>query len=282
MNRSTSSQRSKRFLWILIVTPALTFLFGVYGNKMLEIMAINKLFSTETKAILSGLFVIGSVLVILTFVIIAFIRHIYNKEQLWYLAIGEIKDLIGTPAELLFEPRFQNRGIWLYRLAELIRQASIDDEILMMAYYGPKKFVESPSETKEYIQARNQYLQALLEKSKEYGIAYRRIMCFDESKICIEHLQETMEDHCREMLKIKETKPDKISLKVSSVVFPANILIIGKKTAAIGIDVYDPQNDLMHTEGVLIFHNPPNGQIIELLRTWFMEADSRSESLDKL
>jgi hypothetical protein len=84
------------------------------------------------------------------------------------------------------------------------------------------------------------------------------------------------------MLQIRETKPDKIALKKSVVIFDPDVLIIGKKVAVISVDIRDPKTELVHTDGAIIFYNPPNAQIVEQLYALFIEADGASVSVNKI
>jgi hypothetical protein len=155
-----------------------------------------------------------------------------------------------------------------------------------MAHYRVGGGREHPRETKEYKKSRHEYSQALLQKVREPGITYRRIICFDEGpvqgKIEPGYIREWLLEHSRELLEIKKHKPGKVSLKKGTVVFGPDIFLVKNKVAVISLDIRDPISNLVHTDGTLIFHNPPDAKIIEHLYDFCMIADDGSIAVDSI
>ena len=272
---------TKRVNWLLpfLVAVAST-IFGLFLGEWLEIISA-PLFSTETRATLTGLVVVALLAIISLIAIIFFAQQVENREQKWL----RIEDRLGIPAEIDFEPVDIGTGKFYRRLADYVRKAMPGDEIVVMAHYTPRGGEEDPRETEQYRQSRQEYSQTLIEKAKEPGITYRRIICFDEGpqqgKITAGRVREWMIDHTKQMIELKKAKPGKVTLKKSRLIFGPDVLLIKDKVAAISLDIYDVDGRI-HTSGVLIFHNPPNGDIIQQLYDLFMMADNESIPVDKV
>lgn len=266
-------------LFPLLVAVASTIL-GLFLGEWLQVVS-TPLFATETRAILTGLVIVGILAVISVISIVFFAQQTEQREQKWL----QIEQRLGTPAEIDFEP-VSRLGKFNRRLVEYIRGAIPGDEILVMSYYASRGGEENPSDTEEYKQSLDEYSRTLLEKAKEPGITYRRIICFDESpeggKIRAGVVKQWLVDHAQGMLDIRRTKPGRITLKKGKVVFRSDLLIIKDKVAVISLDVHDAKSGQFRTDGVLIFHNPPNNSIIQQLYELFMMADNESLPVEKV
>ncbi len=267
-----STERDNWLLSFLLYIAIL--IFGLFLGEGLEIISA-PLFSTETLATLTGLVIVGLLAVIALIAILFFARRAENRENKWL----RIEERLGTPAEIVFEPIDRGTGKFHGRLLDYIRKAGLRDEILVMAHYTPRGGEENPHETEQYKQSRKEYSQILIDKAKEPGITYRRIICFDEVpqdvKITAGRVKGWMIDHAKQMVELRKDKPGKVTLKKSRVIFGPDVFIIKDKVAAITLDIYDVDGRL-HTSGALIFHNPPNGDIIQQLYELFMMADNES------
>lgn len=264
---------SKSSDYLQIILPFITFFFGIIGGKLFE-KILERYFANENNLMLIGIFTIGLLTVFSLILINIFGRNIKTMQ-----------DQTGIPAELIFERVYESKGIYFRKLADLIKQATPGDDILIMASYGNIDGGEDPTETEDYKNARAAYSKTLLEKSKEQDIKYHRVICFDrgaKDKIAVPYIKSWLEDHCSKMLEIKKEKPDKIFLKKSEATAPAGIVIIGKKIGTIDIDIPNPKIGQSTTRGILIFHNPPNSQIIEQLTKWFQEAESNGSAVSKI
>lgn len=50
----------------------------------------------------------------------------------------------------------------------------------------------------------------------------------------------------------------------------------------ISLDMYNPKTGKYHTGGMIIFHNPPNGDVLQALYELFMLADTESIPVEKV
>lgn len=277
MKRWISQIRQSEFFAIVasVVGIIIGALLTAYINKLL----FNKFFSSFEEIILLLLLVVILFLFLLFLFIIAFIRISEKRDD--YL----IKQL-GIPAELMFEPIDRSSGNYYRKLTSFVQQTSgkDEDEILCLDYITNKKSFEDKKETKDHMEAIMNYSENLLKKATEDGIIYHRIICFEEGKnvkIKDGNLRQWKLEHCEKMLQIQKEKPDKIFLKKSAANICASFVIIGKKKAIIGVDVHN-EGGTVHTDGGLIFYNPPNEKIIEHLTKLFREAENKSVSVEKI
>lgn len=271
----------KKLGWFLplLLTVGST-IFGLFLGEWLQIVSA-PLFSTETRTVLTSLLIIGLLLLVAVVSIVFFAQRTEQREQKWL----QIENRLGTPAEIDFEP-VTRKGKFNRRLAEYVRNVTAGDEILIMSYYAARGGEETPQESAEYKQSLKEYSRILLEKAREPGIIYRRIISFDDSleqgNIKAGRVKQWLIDHAKNMLEIKKAKPDKITLKKGRVVFRSDLLIIKDKIAVISLDVFEPKSGQFRTDGALIFHNPPNSNIIQQLYELFMAADNESVPIEKV
>lgn len=251
-------------------------IFGAVGGWIIGELT-RPISSLENKAILAGCFIICMLLAVLTIYIINHARREEEGRQLLFQAIG-------TPAELIFERADTNKGEYYRRLINFIELASAGDEILIISQHKLNENINDQGESKERREARELYSRILLQKAMEPGITYHRIICFEEGptkgEIKAGRLKPWLVEHCEKMLEIRKAKPQQISLKKARATINADTWVISRKVGTIVVDIIDSQTGLVFTNGALIFHNPPNGRIIEQLRDWFMELEGDDETVN--
>lgn len=269
-------RRASKFLPLLLALASTV--LGLFLGEWLQIISA-PLFATETRAVLSGLLVVGLLSVVALAAIVFFAQRAEDREQKWL----EIEKRLGNPAEIEFEIAHQT-GRFNRRLAEFIRNATSGDEILVLATHNPPDSRDEYSI--EYLESLEEYSRALAEKAREAGVIYRRIVCFPEGpeqgKINSDRVQPWLLRHAREILEVRKTKPGKVTLKKSRSVFGSDILIVKDKVAVISLDMYDPKTGKYHTSGMITFYNPPNGDILQVLYELFMLADTESVPVERV
>ena len=253
--------------WLAIISAVVTFAFGLIGGKLFEAM-IGPLFDSGTKATLTGVFIVGFLSVTLLLVITVFAHRAEDREKRWLRSIG-------VPAELLFERTKVNKGKYYLKLVEFINHLSAGDEVLIMSTHKRYNPADDIRDTKARKRARDKYSRLLLKKVREEDVSYQRIVCFKDCPpdvdLASSYIKPWLIDHCREMLEIKQNKPHSISLKISKTLISSDIFVITGKVGTLVVDIYDSQTGQSSTYASLIFHNPPNAQIIDQLRKWFFE-----------
>jgi hypothetical protein len=167
----------KNTTWLLpLLLTVASSIFGLFLAEWLEIVLAPR-FSTEIRAVLSGLLIVGVIALIATVSVVFFSRRAELREEKWL----SIEKHLGTQAEIDFEPIKIGEGKFYRRLADYVRNADANDEIVVVATYGAQYGKEHPQETEQYRAARELYSRALIEKSKQPGVIYRRIICFPET-----------------------------------------------------------------------------------------------------
>jgi len=132
MEISKQLMRIRQSDWLLTLILAVSsFIFGLIGGELLEII-VAPLFALEIRAVLMGLFTVGLLTVSILISITFFARRAEKREQEWL----RIKECLGTPAEIIFEPLEKGQGSFYRKLAGFIQQTSEGDEILVMTYYS--------------------------------------------------------------------------------------------------------------------------------------------------
>jgi hypothetical protein len=163
---------------------------------------------------------------------------------------------------------------------------SAGDEILIMSKHKRYNAADDIRDTRARKQTRDRYSRALLKKVREEDVSYHRIVCFDDCPADVgldpSCIKPWLIDHCREMLEIKANKPHSVSLKISRTVISADIVVITGKVGTLVVDIYDSQTGQSSTYASLIFHNPPNAQIIDQLRKWFFEIGGDGVPVTKI
>src|SRR5207253_2291183 len=158
------------------------------------------------------------------------------RDDGWQRLIAELMARIGTPTELLFERREVSSSDFYHRIIELVQGAEPGDDILVMSSHRLEGQSDHLPLTEAYEQANEAYSRAVLQKAAEAGITYRHIVCFEEGpvigKISSHYLRPWLVEHCRQVLQLRNAKPDKVFLKKSVSIFDAEVLIIGKRVAA--------------------------------------------------
>jgi hypothetical protein len=256
--------------WLAVITPVITFCFGIIGSKLLD-ARLNPLFRDDTKSILTGILAIGIMTLTMLLIVAAFAARIEKREE-------DLLRIIGTPVELVFEPLDTIGGGKYYKiLIDFLKQVSAGDEILIITNHSLDESENKFDKSERIRQLRSDYFKLLMQKARQQGVSYRRIVCFNtrppENKIKAGQVKQWLLDHCVQMEELRRSNPDRISLKMSDTKISADIFIVTGKVGTIVIDVNEFQSKGAKSNACLIFHNPPDALIIEQLRKWFMEID---------
>lgn len=269
-------KRFKQSTWMAVITPVLTFGTGLVAGKLLEKYLDSKL-DSNTKVMLIGIFTVCVLSVALLLIVTVFARAAEQREKRWLQNVGE-------RADLLFERGEDSKGLYFKRLVDFIEQADENDEILIMTQHRPIK-PESLQEQKAFKNNKRDYTKRLLQRVRAGEIKYRRIMCFEnfnETGVDMSCLKPWLVEHCREMLEVQKTRPDKIALRCYYRQIGADIFVIPRKLGAIVIDHYHPKTGAVITNASLFFHSPPNAHIIEELHSWFNDVEAKTFPVNHL
>jgi hypothetical protein len=180
---------------------------------------------------------------------------------------------VGTPARLELNVSEEGVGAAMSSVVEAVKAMNPGSDYTIMIYYGS----EGGKEAAISNEALERLFSTVLELLKRGAIReYKRIICFDREVLENDHplklgilrvgegpgtITGLMGDHCRVMMETKGC-----SLYVAPVVLRSYVGLYGADKASITLEVVDQSPGGRRIAGVMLFSNPPNGEIIEQLR----------------
>ena len=143
-------------------------------------------------------------------------------------------------------------------------------------------------------EARAQIFDAIMEQLKRGVIReYKRLICYDHDVLANDTelrsgvlrvgegpgtVSRSVAEHCRLMLKTKGC-----SVYVAPVVLRNNIVALyGPDKVSISIDTVDQETGTRRVNGVMMFYDPPNGEIVEQFRQIERETERRMVAVQKI
>jgi hypothetical protein len=178
---------------------------------------------------------------------------------------------VGTPARL--ELNLDEPGVGLASVLEVVKAMSPGTDFTIMLYYGS----EGGKQALGTNEAFESLFNSVLELLKRGTIReYKRLICFDHEVLANDPelragvlrvgkgpgtISRLMGEHCRVMLATKGC-----SLYVAPAVCRSVVGLYGTDKASVTLEVVDQSFGGRRVAGVLLFSDPPNGEIIEQLR----------------
>jgi|SRR5208282_747609 len=193
---------------------------------------------------------------------------------------------VGTPARLDVGVAGASRTS---AVREAIKAMIPGSDLTFMTYYGP----EGGTETVFTKQAREALYSSIIEELKRGTIReYKRIICFDQDVLANDlevksgilrvgegpgTIAREIGDHCRLMMETKGC-----SLYVAPVVFRAIVGLIGVDKVSMTVETADQNTGGRTVLGVMLFCDPPNGEIIEQFRQIERMTERRMVAVHKI
>jgi hypothetical protein len=139
-----------------------------------------------------------------------------------------------------------------------------------------------------------QELFSTIEERVRRGIIseYKRIICFDRETIESDHqlkagvvrvgdgpgtIHPRLAEHCRWMLGMNGC-----FLYVAPVILRAVVGLYGRDKAGFSFETIDPDDGLRKASGVMVFSDPPNGEIIEQFRQLVRTTERRTVAVREI
>ncbi len=183
---------------------------------------------------------------------------------------------VGTPARLDFSNTGEEPSA--VRIAiEALKTIKAGSDVTMMYYVGATGGAEASEFTQAVNDARRELFSLILELLSRGRIReFKRILCFDRDAIESNHelksgilrigqglgtVDRIIGDHCQRLLQTKGA-----SVYLAPAVFQGIIGLYGTEEASMSVETVEPGAGGRRINGALIFHDPPNGEIIEQLR----------------
>jgi serine/threonine protein kinase len=211
-----------------------------------------------------------------------------DPKRLVLHRLSHLEEKLGTPAELAMDTAPKRTGAYYHKLLPLVENVLPGEEIVIAA--NEQDPIEDSQISDAYGPARQQFYEMLIHKVKSTaGVRYRRIVCVpdgpDVGKLSESRFRWSF-PHCEAMLRLnEESRKTVCRLSVAKSIANYDILVFGTRVAVMTLDTRIPTEGGKHRagkSGVLIFHNPPNAQIIERLRDTFDEIDKGSAPVNSL
>ena len=198
---------------------------------------------------------------------------------LGYMASSEVREeewlkRVGTPARL----DFSNPGDGTTAVGsaiEAVKQMKPGSDFTLMYYVGAGGGAEVAAAADG--DPRVQLFSLILELLHRGTIReYKRILCFEGEIIQNNHelksgiirvgqgpgtIDRLMGEHCRNVLQTRGG-----SVYLAPAIFRGIIGLYGTEEASLSIETVDPSAGGRRVNGNFVFHDPPNGEIIEELR----------------
>jgi hypothetical protein len=194
---------------------------------------------------------------------------------------------VGTPARL--ELDLVGGRLAATAVAEAVKAISPGGDYTVMFYYGS----EGGREQFSAKTARETIFSSVLERVKHGTLReYKRIICFDNDVLANDHelksgilrvgegpgtIDREMGDHCRLMMETKGC-----SLYVAPAVLRSIVALHGVDKASFSVETFDQGTGGRRSAGILIFSDPPNGEIIEQFRQMERATERRMVAVHKI
>jgi hypothetical protein len=160
-------------------------------------------------------------------------------------------------------------------------------DLTIMLYVGPE------GDTPYSDEAREPIYRSIIEQLKRGTIReYKRLMCFDHDVLAKDNelksgilrvgegsgtIKRHMAEHCRTMMETKGC-----SLFVAPVVLRNAVGLYGTDKVSMTVETADQDTGARAVAGVMIFHDPPNGEIIEQFRQIERATERRMVAVHKI
>jgi hypothetical protein len=229
-----------------------------------------------------ALIVTGVAIAVSGYVVFEYVLTAEDREKEWLKRVG-------TPARL--DVGVVGAGLGLGVVTEAVKAMSPGSDLTFMSYYGSEGGTEAvfTKQTRD----REGFYRAIIEALKRGTIReYKRIICFDQDVLSNDHelksgvlrvgegpgtVNRQLADHCRLMMETKGC-----SLYVAPVVFRAIVGLIGVDKVSMTVETADQNTGGRTVLGVILFSDPPNGEIIEQFRQMERATEKRMVAVHKI
>ena len=174
-------------------------------------------------------------------------------------------------------------------LVDAVKTMKPGSDVTIMLYLGP----EGGRERAVTDEARELAFDAWMEQLQRGTIReYKRIICFDHEQLAKDHLLKSgilmigegpgrldrvLGEHCRQMLGAKGC-----SVFVAPAVVRQFVGLIGTDKACTSLEMFEQDTGARTVQGLMFFHDPPNGEIIEQLRQIERATERRMVGVHKI
>lgn len=194
---------------------------------------------------------------------------------------------VGTPALLDLNTTDSTTNLGVSAAVRAVKAMSPGSDLTLMIYIGGGTQMIITTDMMEE-------LYSTIEERVRRGTIreYKRIICFDHEAIESDHelkagvlrvgegprtIHPRLGQHCRWMLGTKGC-----FLYVAPVILRAVLGLYGRDKAGFSFETIDPDDGLRKAAGVMVFSDPPNGEIIEQFRQLVRTTERRTVAVREI
>jgi hypothetical protein len=212
------------------------------------------------------LILVASALALSGYVVFEFVLSAERREKEWLAQVG-------TPARL--EMGLTEGSAGTASLIEAVKAMKPGSDLTIMLYFdreGGRSYIFAVPD-----EAREQFFPLITEQLRGGAIReYKRLICFDPDVFANDPelrsgilrvgegpgtITKAVAEHCRLML-----ETPKCFVYVAPAIVQVYVGLYGTDKAAYGVATFDRETGVRDFYGVMLFYDPPNGEIIEQLR----------------
>jgi hypothetical protein len=235
------------------------------------------------------LIIVGMAVAVSGYVVFEFVLS--NQEGLKKTEQRELEWLkrVGNPARLEMGLVASSAGTAL--VVQAVKTIRPGTDYTMMLYIDRAGGTLSSSVSDE---SRAQIYGAIMEQLRRGTIReYKRLICFDHDVLANDpelrsgvlrvgegpgNITRSVAEHCRLMMETKGC-----SVYVAPVVLRnSTVALLGPDQVTMSIDTVDQDTGTRHVAGIMIFYDPPNGEIIEQFRQIERATERRMVAVHKI
>ena len=210
------------------------------------------------------------------------VESTHQREEEWLKRVG-------NPARLELGMGGTAGAAGMTIIVEAVKAMKPGSDLVITHYISP----EGGSETAVTDEARELVFSAVMEQVKRGTIReYKRIICFGHDVLANDHelksgilrigkgpgtINRNLADHCRQMLETKGC-----SLFVAPVVLRHYVALFGTEKACMSVETMDQDTGARRVAGMMFFHDPPNGEIVEQFRQIERATERRMVAVHKV
>jgi hypothetical protein len=192
---------------------------------------------------------------------------------------------VGNPARL--ELGVSRAGAGTDLIVQAVKAMRPGSDLIIMLYVSPE------GGTPVWDEFREQVYGTIMEQLKRGAIReYKRLLCFDHDVLAEDHelrsgilrvgdgpgtITRQMGEHCSLMIKTKGC-----SLFVAPVVLRHFVGLYGTDKASMTVETADQDTGVRRIDGIMLFCDPPNGEIIEQFRQLERTTERRMAAVHKI
>jgi hypothetical protein len=216
------------------------------------------------------------------YVVFEFVLSAEHREKEWLKRLG-------TPArlEMGLTPGAAGTGLMI----EAVKAIKPGSDLTIMLYFdrdGGRSYNQAVSDP-----VREQFYASVMEQLRGGVIhEYKRLICFELDVFANDHelrsgilragegpgtINKSVAEHCRLMLNTPGC-----FVYVAPVIMRNFVALYGVDRASMSVDTVDRDTGTRARLGVLLFHDPPNGEIVEQFRQIERETERRMVAVHKI